>query len=69
MWIFQRLSCTFTACVAATLLHSQIGPPCAALSPAGRWLNWALVGPLFLSMLFQGSTWLTELISTAKYPR
>lgn len=38
------------------------------VAASGRWLNWALVGPLFLSMLFQGSTWLTELISTAKYP-
>ncbi|KAI0024750.1 DUF1295-domain-containing protein [Xylariomycetidae sp. FL0641] len=30
--------------------------------------NWAGVGPTFLIMLFQGSTWLTELISSGKYP-
>ncbi|KAI1402225.1 DUF1295-domain-containing protein [Hypoxylon fuscum] len=30
--------------------------------------NWAGSGSLFLIMLFQGSTWLTELISSGKYP-
>jgi steroid 5-alpha reductase family enzyme len=30
--------------------------------------NWAGVGPAFLIMLFQGSTWLTELITSGKYP-
>jgi steroid 5-alpha reductase family enzyme len=30
--------------------------------------NWAGGGPLFLIMLFQGSTWLTELITAGKYP-
>ncbi|KAH9898857.1 DUF1295-domain-containing protein [Xylariomycetidae sp. FL2044] len=30
--------------------------------------NWAGLGPLFLIMLFQGSTWLTELITSGKYP-
>jgi len=30
--------------------------------------NWAGVGPSFLIMLFQGSTWLTELITAGKYP-
>ncbi len=29
--------------------------------------NWAGVGPAFLIMLFQGSTWLTELITAGKY--
>ncbi|KAI1074335.1 DUF1295-domain-containing protein [Whalleya microplaca] len=29
--------------------------------------SWAGFGPLFLIMLFQGSTWLTELISSKKY--
>ncbi|KAL4431096.1 hypothetical protein ABPG75_006352 [Micractinium tetrahymenae] len=38
------------------------------VAASGRWLNWTIVGPLFLSLLFQGSTWLTELISSAKYP-
>lgn len=30
--------------------------------------NWLAVGPVFLLMLFQGSTWLTELITSGKYP-
>jgi len=30
--------------------------------------SWAAVGPVFLVSLFQGSTWLTELITTGKYP-
>ncbi|KAI2626568.1 DUF1295-domain-containing protein [Hypoxylon sp. NC1633] len=30
--------------------------------------SWAGLGPLFLIMLFQGSTWLTELITSGKYP-
>ncbi|KAI1115997.1 hypothetical protein F5Y14DRAFT_440242 [Nemania sp. NC0429] len=30
--------------------------------------SWAGFGPLFLVMLFQGSTWLTELLTAGKYP-
>jgi len=30
--------------------------------------SWLAVGPVFLIMLFQGSTWLTELITAGKYP-
>ncbi|KAI0386094.1 DUF1295-domain-containing protein [Hypomontagnella monticulosa] len=30
--------------------------------------SWAAAGPIFLIMIFQGSTWLTELISSGKYP-
>ncbi|CAJ2509998.1 Uu.00g058980.m01.CDS01 [Anthostomella pinea] len=30
--------------------------------------NWAGSGALFLIMLFQGSTWLTEVITSGKYP-
>jgi steroid 5-alpha reductase family enzyme len=30
--------------------------------------SWAAVGPTFLVFLFQGSTWLTELITSGKYP-
>lgn len=30
--------------------------------------NWAGLGAVFLIMVFQGSTWLTELISLGKYP-
>lgn len=31
-------------------------------------LHWSLAGPVFLVLLFQGSTWLTELITAGKYP-
>ncbi len=30
--------------------------------------SWAAGGPIFLVMLFQGSTWLTEIITANKYP-
>ncbi|KAB5570221.1 hypothetical protein GE09DRAFT_699951 [Coniochaeta sp. 2T2.1] len=30
--------------------------------------NWTAVGPTFLVMIFQSSTWLTELITAGKYP-
>lgn len=30
--------------------------------------SWTVVGSAFLIMLFQGSTWLTELITAGKYP-
>ncbi|AKT44162.1 DUF1295 domain-containing protein [Chondromyces crocatus] len=32
------------------------------------WLHWAWIGPFLLTLLFQGSTWLTELLSARKYP-
>ncbi|KAI9256572.1 hypothetical protein BDA99DRAFT_539635 [Phascolomyces articulosus] len=32
------------------------------------YLNWTVVGAFFLTLLFQGSTWLTEYISSEKYP-
>lgn len=33
------------------------------------WLNYSIVGPLLLSLLFQGSTAFTERITAAKYPQ
>ncbi|MFO7621821.1 MAG: DUF1295 domain-containing protein [Bacteroidales bacterium] len=38
------------------------------VSASGTWLNWTLTGPLLLILLFQGSTRLTERISSSKYP-
>ncbi|KAI7897736.1 uncharacterized protein BX663DRAFT_481343 [Cokeromyces recurvatus] len=35
---------------------------------SSSYLNWTLFGPIILSGLFQGSTWITEKISTEKYP-
>ena len=32
------------------------------------WLNWSMGGFILLSLLFQGSGWLTEEISVSKYP-
>ncbi|ORY98050.1 hypothetical protein BCR43DRAFT_457333 [Syncephalastrum racemosum] len=37
-------------------------------SDYASYINWTVAGALFLTMLFQGSTWLTELISSEKYP-
>lgn len=31
-------------------------------------VNWTVAGPLCYLLLFQGSTWLTELLSSKKYP-
>ncbi|MDI1486932.1 MAG: hypothetical protein OHK93_006194 [Ramalina farinacea] len=31
-------------------------------------INWTVAGPLCYLLLFQGSTWLTELLSSKKYP-
>jgi len=35
---------------------------------SGKLVNWTLAGPLFLILLFIGSTKLTESISSSKYP-
>jgi steroid 5-alpha reductase family enzyme len=35
---------------------------------SGRWLNWTIIGPLLLVLLFQGSSTMTENISMGKYP-
>ena len=32
------------------------------------YVNWTIIGPIVYLLLFQASTWLTELISTRKYP-
>lgn len=37
-------------------------------SATGQWFGWWIGGPIALSALFQGSTWLTEHISAGKYP-
>jgi steroid 5-alpha reductase family enzyme len=39
-----------------------------AVAATGRWLTIAIVGPALLTLLFQGSTHLTEQISRRKYP-
>ena len=33
-----------------------------------NWFNYSISGAVLLTLLFQGSTWLTELISLRKYP-
>jgi steroid 5-alpha reductase family enzyme len=39
-----------------------------AVAASGRWLDWPIAGPAILSLLFQGSTTLTERITLKKYP-
>lgn len=34
----------------------------------GQWLHWTVIGPVLLSLLFQGSTSFTEKISVRRYP-
>ncbi|MEZ4287722.1 MAG: DUF1295 domain-containing protein [Polyangiales bacterium] len=38
------------------------------VAATGVWLNWTIAGAFLLSLLFQGSTSLTEKISVRKYP-
>jgi steroid 5-alpha reductase family enzyme len=38
------------------------------VASTGRWLNWTIAGSVLLVLLFQGSTQLTEKISSGKYP-
>jgi len=38
------------------------------VAASGQWINLTLVGPLFLVLLFIGSTQLTESLSSKKYP-
>jgi steroid 5-alpha reductase family enzyme len=39
-----------------------------SVAATGKWINLALVGPVLLLLLFQGSTIMTERISSSKYP-
>ena len=38
------------------------------VAATGRWFNWTIAGSVLLVLLFQGSTQLTETISSKKYP-
>ncbi|MCJ7449289.1 MAG: DUF1295 domain-containing protein [Bacteroidales bacterium] len=38
------------------------------VAASGQWINWTLIGPVLLVLLFLGSTNLTERISSEKYP-
>ena len=39
-----------------------------AVSATGRWLDWSIAGATLLTLVFQGSTVLTEQITRGKYP-
>lgn len=39
-----------------------------SVGASGQWLNWSIVGPALLTLLFQGSTTFTEYLTLAKYP-
>ncbi len=38
------------------------------VSASGQWFNWTAIGSILLILLFQGSSMLTEIISSKKYP-
>jgi steroid 5-alpha reductase family enzyme len=38
------------------------------IAASGQWINWTLIGPLLLILLFVGSTALTERVNSEKYP-
>ncbi len=38
-------------------------------SRVGTLLNWTIFGPIMLTILFMGSTWFTEIITSKKYPQ
>jgi steroid 5-alpha reductase family enzyme len=39
-----------------------------SVAAGAEWLNWTIIGAVLLTLLFQGSTGLTEKISARKYP-
>ncbi len=39
-----------------------------SVAATGRWINWSIAGAVLLTLLFQGSTWLTERLTLQKYP-
>jgi steroid 5-alpha reductase family enzyme len=39
-----------------------------SVAASGLWLNWCIIGPILLTILFHGSTDFTEQISVGKYP-
>jgi steroid 5-alpha reductase family enzyme len=39
-----------------------------SVAASGRWLNWSITGAVLLTLLFQGSTRFTELLTLRKYP-
>jgi steroid 5-alpha reductase family enzyme len=38
------------------------------VAASGNWINWTLIGPILLVLLFLGSSEMTERISSGKYP-
>ena len=38
------------------------------VAASGVWLNWTIVGTVLLTLLFQGSTLMTEILTARKYP-
>ena len=40
-----------------------------SVAPSGRWINLSIAGAVILTLLFQGSTRLTEQLTLRKYPR
>ena len=40
-----------------------------SVAVSGAWINWTIVGTVLLTLLFQGSTSMTENLSVKKYPQ
>jgi steroid 5-alpha reductase family enzyme len=40
-----------------------------SVTATGEWLNFSIAGAALLTLLFQGSTWITEHLALRKYPR
>eukprot|EP00475_Leptophrys_vorax_P023173 TRINITY_DN31616_c0_g1_i2.p1 TRINITY_DN31616_c0_g1~~TRINITY_DN31616_c0_g1_i2.p1 ORF type:complete len:185 (+),score=52.64 TRINITY_DN31616_c0_g1_i2:138-692(+) len=40
-----------------------------SVSASGQWMNYSVIGAVLLTSLFQGSLWITEMMSSKKYPK
>jgi steroid 5-alpha reductase family enzyme len=40
-----------------------------SIAATGQWLNYSVLGAFLLTLLFQGSVWITEMMSSRKYPK
>ena len=39
-----------------------------SVAASGQWINYSIMGAVLLTPLFQGSLWITEMMSSRKYP-
>jgi steroid 5-alpha reductase family enzyme len=65
----QGMWWTFYLFAVAASIGEQVGSEWwqrSSMYPSA-WLHWSIIGPFQLTLLFQGSTWLTEKLSLEKY--